>query len=43
MYIETIDVGEAEPRTVISGLVNYMTIEQSTSLVPFRQCHRISP
>lgn len=28
LYIETIDVGEAEPRTVISGLVNYLTPEQ---------------
>ena len=28
LYVETIDVGEAEPRTVVSGLVKYMTIEQ---------------
>jgi tRNA-binding EMAP/Myf-like protein len=24
LYIEQIDVGEAEPRTVVSGLVNYI-------------------
>ncbi|KAL8283807.1 hypothetical protein RQP46_005239 [Phenoliferia psychrophenolica] len=28
MYVETIDCGEAEPRTVVSGLVNYIPIEQ---------------
>lgn len=28
LYVETIDVGEAEPRTVISGLVNYLTPDQ---------------
>ncbi|KAF8319770.1 nucleic acid-binding protein [Clavulina sp. PMI_390] len=27
LYVEQIDVGEAEPRTVVSGLVNYMPIE----------------
>ena len=29
LYVESIDVGEAEPRTVVSGLVKYMTLEQS--------------
>lgn len=29
LYVETIDVGEAEPRTVVSGLVNYIPIEES--------------
>ncbi|KAM0748090.1 nucleic acid-binding protein [Meredithblackwellia eburnea MCA 4105] len=28
MYVEKIDVGEAEPRTVVSGLVKYVPIEQ---------------
>jgi len=26
-YVETVDVGEAEPRTVVSGLVNHMPPE----------------
>lgn len=29
LYVETIDIGEAEPRTVVSGLVKYIPIEQS--------------
>ncbi|GAA5884631.1 hypothetical protein JCM16303_003690 [Sporobolomyces ruberrimus] len=28
LYVETIDIGEPEPRTVVSGLVKYMTLEQ---------------
>jgi len=28
LYVETIDVGEAEPRTVVSGLVKHIPIEQ---------------
>lgn len=32
LYVETIDIGEPEPRTVVSGLVKYMTLEQSASL-----------
>ena len=28
LYVEQIDVGEAEPRTVISGLVKYIPIDQ---------------
>jgi aminoacyl tRNA synthase complex-interacting multifunctional protein 1 len=28
LYVEQVDVGEAEPRTIVSGLVNYMTLEQ---------------
>ncbi|GER32140.1 methionine--tRNA ligase [Striga asiatica] len=27
LYVEEIDVGEAEPRTVVSGLVNYIPLE----------------
>ncbi|CDZ96847.1 nucleic acid-binding protein [Phaffia rhodozyma] len=28
LYVEKVDVGEAEPRTIVSGLVNYMTIDE---------------
>lgn len=28
LYIEKIDVGEAEPRTIVSGLANYVTLEE---------------
>ncbi|ORX54874.1 nucleic acid-binding protein [Piromyces finnis] len=28
LYVETIDVGEEEPRTVVSGLVKYMTVDK---------------
>jgi aminoacyl tRNA synthase complex-interacting multifunctional protein 1 len=28
LYVEQIDVGEAEPRTVVSGLVKYVPIEE---------------
>ena len=28
LYVEKIDVGEAEPRTIVSGLVPYIPIEQ---------------
>ena len=28
LYVEEIDVGEAAPRTVVSGLVNYIPIEE---------------
>jgi aminoacyl tRNA synthase complex-interacting multifunctional protein 1 len=28
LYVEQIDVGEAEPRTVVSGLVNHIPIDQ---------------
>jgi aminoacyl tRNA synthase complex-interacting multifunctional protein 1 len=28
LYVEQIDIGEAEPRTVCSGLVKYMTEEE---------------
>ena len=27
LYVEKIDVGEAEPRTIVSGLVKYVPIE----------------
>ncbi|XP_046393086.1 tyrosine--tRNA ligase, cytoplasmic [Ischnura elegans] len=28
LYVEKIDVGESEPRTIVSGLVNYVPIEE---------------
>jgi aminoacyl tRNA synthase complex-interacting multifunctional protein 1 len=28
LYVEKVDVGEAEPRTVVSGLVKHMTLEE---------------
>lgn len=28
LYVEQIDVGEETPRTVVSGLVNYIPIEE---------------
>jgi len=28
LYVESIDVGEAEPRTIVSGLVNFVPLEQ---------------
>lgn len=28
LYVEKIDVGEEKPRTVISGLVNFISIEE---------------
>lgn len=28
LYVEEIDVGEGQPRTVVSGLVNYIPIEE---------------
>lgn len=28
LYVEEVDVGESEPRTICSGLVNYIPLEQ---------------
>lgn len=28
LYVEKIDLGEVEPRTIVSGLVKYVPIEQ---------------
>ena len=28
LYVETIDLGESEPRTIVSGLVNFVPIEE---------------
>ena len=36
LYVEEIDVGEAQPRTVVSGLVNYIPLqEMQVSLLLF--------
>lgn len=34
LYVEKIDMGEGEPRTVVSGLVKYVPIEKSESHLP---------
>lgn len=31
LYVEEVDVGEAAPRTVVSGLVNHVPLEQVLS------------
>lgn len=28
LYVEEVDVGEPEPRTIVSGLVQYVPVEQ---------------
>jgi tRNA-binding EMAP/Myf-like protein len=28
LYVEQIDVGESEPRTIVSGLVNFVSLEK---------------
>lgn len=28
LYVETVDLGEEKPRTIVSGLVNHIPIEQ---------------
>jgi tRNA-binding EMAP/Myf-like protein len=28
LYVEQIDVGESEPRTIVSGLVNFVPLEK---------------
>ena len=28
LYVETVDLGEEKPRTIVSGLVNHVPIEQ---------------
>lgn len=28
LYVEKIDIGEPEPRTIVSGLVKYVTLEE---------------
>lgn len=39
LYVEQIDVGEAEPRTVVSGLVNYIPIEEMQDKVLVCVCN----
>ena len=34
LYVEEIDVGEAAPRTVVSGLVNYILLEKLQVSIP---------
>ena len=37
LYVETVDLGEDKPRTIVSGLVNHIPIEQ-VRCVPLRLC-----
>ncbi|ORX92752.1 nucleic acid-binding protein [Basidiobolus meristosporus CBS 931.73] len=39
LYVETIEVGEAEPRTVISGLVKYIPIEKMQGIYVVLVCN----
>ncbi|GAA5835674.1 hypothetical protein JCM11251_002993 [Rhodosporidiobolus azoricus] len=39
LYVEKIDVGEAEPRTVISGLVKYKTLEEMQGATLITVCN----
>ena len=49
LYVEQIDIGEAEPRTVCSGLVKYMkeedilgaTVIVIVSHIPYRSLHML--
>ncbi|GAA5928630.1 Arc1p [Sporobolomyces koalae] len=39
LYVETIDVGEAEPRTVVSGLVKFMSLDQMRGATLITVCN----
>ncbi|ORY92391.1 hypothetical protein BCR35DRAFT_285723 [Leucosporidium creatinivorum] len=39
LYVEQIDVGEAEPRTVVSGLVKYKTLEEMQGATLITVCN----
>ncbi|PVU94493.1 hypothetical protein BB559_002996 [Furculomyces boomerangus] len=39
LYVEQIDVGEPEPRTVVSGLVNYIPIEEMQDRMVITVCN----
>ncbi|KAK9895345.1 nucleic acid-binding protein [Cystobasidium minutum MCA 4210] len=39
LYVEQIDIGEAEPRTVVSGLVNYIPIEEMQGKMLIAVCN----
>ncbi|BGP16044.1 G4 quadruplex nucleic acid binding protein [Rhodosporidiobolus nylandii] len=39
LYVEKIDVGEAEPRTVVSGLVKYKTLEEMQGATLITVCN----
>lgn len=42
LYVEEVDVGEAAPRTVVSGLVNHVPLEQvicPTQMTATYMCH----
>ncbi len=39
LYVEKVDLGEPEPRTVVSGLVKYMSIEQMENKLVVLLCN----
>lgn len=39
LYVEKIDVGEGEPRTVVSGLVHHVTVEEFTNRMVVLLCN----
>ncbi|KAM0787513.1 hypothetical protein ACM66B_003585 [Microbotryomycetes sp. NB124-2] len=39
LYVEKIDIGEAEPRTVVSGLVKYKTLEEMQGATLITVCN----
>ncbi|GAA5984318.1 hypothetical protein JCM11641_006179 [Rhodosporidiobolus odoratus] len=39
LYVEKIDIGEAEPRTVVSGLVKYKTLEEMQGATLIAVCN----
>ncbi|GAA6002486.1 hypothetical protein JCM10207_001146 [Rhodosporidiobolus poonsookiae] len=39
LYVEKIDIGEAEPRTVVSGLVKYKTLEEMQNKTLITVCN----
>ena len=39
LYVEKIDVGEDTPRTIVSGLVNYIPIEEMQDLLVLVLCN----
>ena len=40
LYVETVDLGEEKPRTIVSGLVNHVPIEQ-VNRCGETLCHRV--
>merc|ERR1712223_1508557 len=43
LYVETIDLGESEPRTIVSGLVNFVPIEDMQDRMVVVLCNLTKP